>query len=211
MSFANGRLPASALAPIPGGRLRKDAAMRWNAMCIYLRARGRAIPMPTGPQSSYRDFAGQVAMRRMWCARGRCGNAAIPGFSNHGWGIAVDAGQAWICDTVPQFGFHKRFSDAPWEAWHRKWGGFGPQALPGPRVLRRGMSGHDVEHVKHLLHRVPRKGSPKLRYWRARWKADQHFGRRLSWAVKRFQRDHHLPADGAVGPKTLAAIKRAAT
>jgi hypothetical protein len=113
-SYANGRYPDSALAAIPGGRLRKDAALRWNAMCMYLRAHGRAIPMPNGAYSSYRTLAGQVLMRNQWCARGKCQNAAVPGTSNHGKGISVDTNQGSTVDSVPQFGFDKRHSDAPW-------------------------------------------------------------------------------------------------
>lgn len=210
MSFANGRLPASALAPIPGGQLRKDAALRWNAMCFYLRAHGRPIPMPNGPMSSYRTMAGQVFLRNQWCARGACQNAAVPGSSNHGWGIAVDT-QGSICDSVPQFGFHKRFSDAPWESWHRKWGGFGSTAggPKPPRVLRRGSHpGMDVSTLKLRLRRIRRPGGVDRRYWSGA--CDGRYGLRVRRAVRAFQRDHHMTADGIVGPKTAAAIKRAA-
>jgi hypothetical protein len=121
----NGRLPASMLAPIPGGRLAKPAALRWNAMCFARRRQGKPIPMPNGPLSTFRTFVGQVFERRSWCARGHCENAAIPGTSNHGWGTAVDSNQARYCDEDPRFGWDKSHSDAPWEDWHRHFGGAG--------------------------------------------------------------------------------------
>lgn len=204
MSFPNGRAPASALAAIPGGHLRKDAALRWNAMCFYLRAHGRPIPFPNGTMSSYRTFAQQVFLRNQWCARGACQNAAIPGNSNHGWGIAVDTNQSAICDSVPQFGFHKRFSDAPWEFWHRKWGGFGPitGGAPGPRTLKLGKRGKDVKELQKLLRRAG--------FWPQKRSVGKTFGLYTRRRVRAFQKAHHLNADGVVGPKTLAAIKRAA-
>ena len=211
MIHANGRYPDSALAPIPGGRLRKDAALRWNAMCVYLRIHGRTVPMPNGPLSSYRNLAGQVAMRRMWCNLGKCGNAAVPGTSNHGIGISVDTNQGWAADGVPQFGFHKKHSDAPWESWHRTWGGYGLTHVKGlelgDRELRKGvMPGHDVVELKRLLRSLRRRNG--RRYYRGR-KVDGTFGIGLRHAVRLFQRDHGLPHDGVVGPKTLRAMRAA--
>lgn len=212
MIHANGRYPDSSLAAIPGGRLRKDAALRWNAMCLYLRAHGRAIPMPNGPLSSYRTFSGQVAMRQMWCARGLCSNAAIPGRSNHGAGISVDTNQGWITDSVPQFGFHRKHSDAPWEDWHRTWGGYGETTVRdltlGDRSLERGCSpGRDVRQLKRLMRDTPRR---RRRYYPRRVAIDGRYGTVCRHGVRRFQRDHELPVDGVVGPKTLRAIRHAA-
>lgn len=119
---ANGHFPESALAPIPGGRLAKGPeADSWNAMCAEWRRRTGRVPLPNGPASSYRTFAQQVVLRRSWCARGQCGNAATPGTSNHGLGAAVDTspdGQR-CCDTLTHYGWDKSHSDAPWESWHR--------------------------------------------------------------------------------------------
>jgi hypothetical protein len=203
----NGRLPASALAPIPGGRLARAAALRWNAMCFYLRAHGRPIPMPNGPLSSYRTFAGQVLLRRQWCARGKCGNAAVPGTSNHGWGLAVDTNQGATVDSVPQFGFHKRFSDAPWESWHRKWGGFG-STLGGFRrgyellTIRRGSKHHAAIHYLQGLLRG-------TGYLPRRWKSNGRYTLTVRRSVRKFQAKHNLPVDGVVGPITWSVLRAA--
>lgn len=214
-SFANGRLPDSALAPIPGGRLRKDAALRWNAMCVYLRMRGRAIPMPNGSQSSYRTLSGQILMRSMWCARGLCRNAAVPGSSNHGWGISVDNNQGATIDSVPQFGFHRKHSDAPWEGWHRTWGGYGPTSVPeldlGDRVIEKNaVPGRDIRQLKRLLRKIPRKRNRRRRYFGRHLDINGRYGLITRRAVRAFQRDHGLRVDGVVGPSTLRAIRRAA-
>lgn len=204
-SFANGRYPASALAPIPGGRLAKPYAARWNLMCFISRAREGSCPMPNGPLSSYRDLAGQVYMRRLWCARGKCGNAAVPGNSNHGWARAVDNNnltQAYRhgggCGIHPP-------SDAPWEAWHgliRLEGTVRPTPR-GPRTIRKGSRpGKDIRTLQVYLRRAG--------VLPARWKAHTKYTLAVRRAVRKFQRAHRLAVDGVVGPHTLAAIKRAA-
>jgi hypothetical protein len=202
---SNGRLPASMLAPIAGGRLRKDAALRWNAMNLHRRRQGLSTILPNGPFSSYRDFAGQVLMRNQWCARGVCGNAAIPGTSNHGLGIAVDNNNpAGVEASGPPFGWSKRWSDAPWESWHVKWAGFGRTITQRfyERTIRRGKNNKDVRKLKWYLtvlgYRKPTKKKP-----------DSFFSRATVRQVKEFQRDHNLKPDGIVGPNTWAALRRA--
>ena len=203
----NGRLPASALAPIAGGRLRKDAALRWNAMNLQRRRQGKSTILPNGPFSSYRDIVGQGIMRRMWCARGKCGNAAVPGTSNHGWGVAVDNNNpAGVEASGPPFGFSKRWSDAPWESWHVKWGGFGRILRPDPDdlIIRRGSRGPAVVTLKRLLMRIG------YMDWAPEKKVGRLFGDETRRLVKKFQKNHNIKADGVVGPKTWAALRKVA-
>lgn len=193
------------LARIPGGRLRKDAALRWNSMCITARRRGLPVPMPNGPNSSYRDLAGQIRMRSMWCSMGKCQNAAIPGFSNHGWGIAVDTNQGWVCDRLSGFGFHKRHSDAPWEGWHRKWSGRGRIVRPKPDevVIKKGMGrNRAVQTLQVLLRRAG--------YLPKRHKVGSTYGLKTRRAVRKFQKKRGMKVDGIVGPATWRALRRAA-
>lgn len=203
MTALNGKLPASALSPIPGGKLRKDAALRWNAMCAYQRAHKGVIPMPNGPASSYRTFAQQVVLKAQWTAQGKPQNAATPGHSNHGEGIAVDTNQGATVDTLSQFGFNKKYSDAPWEPWHRKWGGGGSTAGGQPSydsvTIRKGTTGAAVKHLQVLL-----RGTGFLR---STWKAHTKYTLTVRRAVRAFQRKHKLPVDGVVGPGTWRAIR----
>lgn len=204
MIYANGRYPASALAAIPGGWLAKPYAARWNVMCFLARAIDGSCPMPNGPLSSYRNLAGQVYLRNLWCSRGQCGNAAVPGTSNHGDGRAVDNGNL---QQAYQYGGTcgiREPSDAPWEDWHaliRLEGVTRPPAVA--RVIRKGSRpGRDIQTLQVLLRRAG--------YLRDSWHAHTKYTLTVRRAVRAFQKHAHLHVDGVVGPKTLAALRRAA-
>ena len=91
--YPNGLIPPSALCEIGvgGHRLRCDAAAAWKAMAA-------AFASDTGSRmcitDSYRTYAGQVKLYGEKPAL-----AAVPGTSNHGWGLAVD-----LCGGIERFG-----------------------------------------------------------------------------------------------------------
>lgn len=195
----NGMLPDSALATIPGGRLRRDAAGAWNAMNAESERRYGVTLRPLGPLSSYRTLAQQRRLRREWEVKGRPQNAAVPGTSNHGWGLAVDVASQrirWVIDQIGQpYGYSKAWSDAPWEWWHLRytpgvW--HGPTPPSGPPVMRRGQAGPTV---RRLQRRLRARGFKSV-------KVTGYFGLATLRAVKRVQREHRLVVDGIVGPKT---------
>lgn len=206
----NGRLPRSRLAPVAGGWLRRDAAAAFNAMNVESQRRFGVTLKPGGPISSYRTFAQQVEMRRFWCARGRCANAAIPGRSNHGWGIAVDIPNTQMQSIIRQigakYGWSKKWSDAPWEFWHVKyqtgiWNGSDPGVDDRWPVLKYGSRGPGVVRLKrklnHLLnHPYELDDSPAL-------------GKRAVRAIRDFQRRQRLKVDGVVGPLTWKRLEAA--
>jgi hypothetical protein len=121
----NGNLPASDLSPIPGGRLRKDAAAAWLAMRRRIGKQNGVWICPTSPRTAYRPLADQQYFWNLFQA-GKGALAARPGTSNHGWGIAVDlptaAMQAAVRECGHEFGWGIRggrlTSDAPSEPWH---------------------------------------------------------------------------------------------
>lgn len=129
-SYPNGRVPASALSPIPGGRLRSGAPARsWLAMRHYLGTRYGCWLVPTGGMSSYRSLKQQqILWQRYVNHTGAL--AARPGTSNHGSGepgrAAVDVPsarmQALIRKHGHEFGWGiaggKGYTDAPSEPWH---------------------------------------------------------------------------------------------
>lgn len=230
MGYANGRLPQGALAPIPGtspragGRplLRKDASRAYTALHNYAVERW-GISMALGEGSirrAYREYPAQVAARQMWCAQGRCGNAATPGTSNHGLGINVDLvtrQQRWVIDQVgASFGFSKRWSDAAWEWWHityrsssyalvAKYAGTS-STYP---TLKRGAHGPSVVRLKKYLYAKGMRGfSPNKNGKPSSNRVEPHFGLNCHRTVVRFQKKHHLPADGIVGPSTWRALRR---
>jgi D-alanyl-D-alanine carboxypeptidase len=132
---SNGRLPASALAPIAGGQLEHKAAAAWNAMNVEARRNGVEL-RPTGSRSSYRTYADQQFFWNEYQA-GRGNLAARPGTSNHGLGLAVDvatqAMRSMIDRVGRKYGWAKDWSDAPSEWWHLRYrAGVWSGKDPGP-------------------------------------------------------------------------------
>ena len=207
-TYANGRFPASALAPINGGAMlgKREAAL-FMALSAHGVKRGRPPCRVNGPLSGYRNLSGQVAMRRSWCARGHCGNAAVPGHSNHGAAKATDDDPATIV-TIRlygrPFGIQKAWSDASWEPWHHLVlvSRATVKIRVAPRVLRRGMRGKDVKGLQVLMRQA---GAFKHDH-----KSGSYFSSRTALMLKRFQRAHKLKADGIAGPKTKAALRHVA-
>jgi hypothetical protein len=92
--FPNGLLPTAALCPLwgtSGQLLRADAAAAFDAMS---RAYGAQFGEPLCVTDSYRSLPEQVAVRAA-----KPTLAAVPGTSNHGWGVAVD-----LCGGIQTFG-----------------------------------------------------------------------------------------------------------
>lgn len=118
--YSNGKLPASALAPIAQGSLAIECAAGWNALNVEARANGLEL-VPTGSKSSYRSYEQQVELYNAYL-NGTGNLAAKPGTSNHGWGTAVDLATPDMRSMVDRigakYGWSKSWSDAPSEWWH---------------------------------------------------------------------------------------------
>ena len=91
--YPNGLIPPSAMCPLgaAGHTLRCDAAAAYRAMSA---AFAGAFGTPICITDSYRTYAGQVRLYGQKPAL-----AAVPGTSNHGWGLAVD-----LCGGIERFG-----------------------------------------------------------------------------------------------------------
>jgi cell wall-associated NlpC family hydrolase len=91
--YPNGLIPPSAMCPIgvASHTLRCDAAAAYKAMSTGFAG---AFGTPICITDSYRTYAGQVRLYGQKPAL-----AAVPGTSNHGWGLAVD-----LCGGIEQFG-----------------------------------------------------------------------------------------------------------
>lgn len=121
--YDNGDIPQDALKRIaPGHYLRADAAQAFRAMRRAARKDGVRITLT----DSYRDFATQVALARPVSEGGKGlysegGLAAVPGTSEHGWGLAVDVGEGreWLAKNADRFGFE----GIPREDWHFQFNG----------------------------------------------------------------------------------------
>jgi hypothetical protein len=138
----NGKLPPEALAPIAQGSLEIHAAAGWNAMNVEARKRGLEL-VPTGSKSSYRTYAQQVELYQLYLNGGNL--AAKPGWSNHGWGLAVDVATQQMRSMVDaigaKYGWAKAWSDALSEWWHIK---YEPGHYSGPDPGPKGQGGVDV-------------------------------------------------------------------
>ena len=92
--YSNGMIPAQALCSpttAPGHLLRCDAAAAFDSMAAaYVRDTGTNLCIT----DSYRSFAAQVTTFEK-----KPTLAAVPGTSNHGWGLAVD-----LCGGIETFG-----------------------------------------------------------------------------------------------------------
>lgn len=124
MPWQNGKLPDSALAAIPGGRLEKNAAASWLQMREYIGKEEGIWICPTSSRTAYRTYAEQEYFWDLYQHHG--GNlAAKPGQSNHGWGLAVDVPYPNMAAAInkhgAKFGWQKKWSDAPGEWWHFKY------------------------------------------------------------------------------------------
>ncbi|KQS59779.1 hypothetical protein ASG36_01640 [Geodermatophilus sp. Leaf369] len=129
--YPNGLIPPSALCPlgVAGHALRCDAAAAWRALSAAFAGR---FGSPLCITDSYRGYAAQVTLYGQKPAL-----AAVPGTSNHGWGLAVDlcggvesygtAQYAWMVGNAGRFGFvHPTWADqgnGREEPWHWEFAG----------------------------------------------------------------------------------------
>jgi hypothetical protein len=165
------------------------------------------------PADCFRDYAGQVYWRKWWCNVGKCGNAAVPGTSNHGWGKAVDmhdlsgglptsgAAFKWMKANAGRFGWINPIPTN--EAWHWEWVGDGG-TMGGYKVrpglfaypLKTGMKNDEVKNLQNVLRaKGYNVGS------------DGSFGPLTLAAVKNWQGKNGLVADGIVGNGTAWSLR----
>lgn len=138
--YQNGRIPTSALTKIPWSEyyLEANAAqalIRLNS--AFRSAFNRNVPISDG----YRNYDNQVAARNYWCSLNKCGFAAVPGESNHGWARAIDIGVGqtdwqnpiylWFKQNAGRYGWiHPDWAEPGGrypEAWHWEYTGGGDQ------------------------------------------------------------------------------------
>jgi murein DD-endopeptidase MepM/ murein hydrolase activator NlpD len=89
--YSNGMIPANKLCPITSGHmLRCDAAVAYGKLSTAYRAQfGKTLCIT----DSYRSYASQVSLYQR-----KPSLAALPGTSNHGWGVAVD-----LCGGIDRY------------------------------------------------------------------------------------------------------------
>jgi hypothetical protein len=205
---SNGRLAASELSPIPGGRLETGAAAAWNA------PHGPADSglLPSGENGTYRELGHEGdypppeygTQWYFWGAyQAGVGNlAAQPGFSVHGFGKAIDLAaewmRSWIDDHGRKFGWAKTEAFSEW--WHVNF--VGGVSFPTFKVLKHGMRGKRVVwYTRRLAYIHPAEknhGYLRRNFWK--------YKDAVVNGVENFQRDHDLQVDGKIGEDTAHAI-----
>ncbi len=213
-ALTNGNAPSSAMAPIATGikctplqgQLANQAAAGWNSMAL---AAGERLPT-NGCDSAYRPYERQVYWRNYWCSLGSCGNAAWPGTSNHGLGLAVDVPQfvrGYIDLHGQRFGWCKCWSDAAHEWWHVK---FNPAIYarpnPGPNLrsptLRKGSGGPGQNVFVRKVQKLLRGHGDKS------VQVDGEFGRSTAIAVRRFQKAERIKVNGVVSKRVWKRLRQ---
>lgn len=153
--YGNGKLPANLLVRAHSGEpgyictLYGPAAFWWNVMWsdaqkagIDLIATSRGYRSYEAQESMFLDRYSRLPTARVprvtrkwrghtWNLKRGKSPSATPGFSPHGWGLAMDVQVpartfAWLCENAPRYGFYlqgprilpngKR--NAEYEAWH---------------------------------------------------------------------------------------------
>jgi hypothetical protein len=117
-AYGNGNIPAAALEPIgqDGHRLWAPAAESYKQLVAAAATDGIDLTVT----DSYRSYDQQVELadRKGLYADG--GLAAVPGTSNHGWGVAVDfnvnspAALEWLKTNGHTYGFVEAVTREPW-------------------------------------------------------------------------------------------------
>lgn len=240
MAFANGRIPTSAMSPIPAvfhthgttAYLRADAAdaflrvayafeqrfgKRLVAMSFY-RPQSDQIRIflknyyryngARRPGTTDRSFNGSTYRKRAGMSP-----VASPGYSNHGQGTTVDfnsgvqlrgsAEHRWMHSVATQHGWDWTAGRRVNEPWHweyipskdRKRGA--PKASGGTVPAKEQTTVADLASTQAALLDLGYKPGP----------VDGKLGTTTTNAVKAFQRDAGIKADGIPGPTTRHALE----
>jgi hypothetical protein len=116
--YGNGRIPGGVLQSIGQGghALYAPAAEAWKGAVAAAAADGVTLQVT----DSYRSYEQQVDLVERKGLYSEGGYGAVPGTSNHGWGLAVDADVndpatlSWLRSNGYRFGFVEAVPREPW-------------------------------------------------------------------------------------------------
>lgn len=207
MAYANGYIPRSALSPITRAVNGEQAYLTHEAAAAFLAMnaeseRDYGVTLRTASaRTAYRPYADQEYFWDQYLHHG--GNlAARPGTSNHGWALAVDLAtpqmRAIVDKIGHKYGWAKEWSDAPSEWWHLRWRAGVWHGHVGDPIIRKGSTLRDAIRTLQKLLRGAGYKSVSV---------NGRYDLRSRIAVRRFQRKHHLVADGVVGYATWSKLR----
>lgn len=159
---------------------RRTMAEQWYLYRLYLAGRGNLAAYPT-------PWAPHIRVGRIDHAIDFNGAASVMGWCHrHGLRSAKL--------TVPGESWHVEVNASELRTFAVHHGGVDPVIRPGSRDRT------SVMRIQRYLRALHVRGASKV---------DGAYGRKTIAAVKRFQAKHHLKADGIVGPRTWAALRKA--
>lgn len=127
---SNGKLDLRDLTKVDGwAYLSPPTAAAWVGFCNEMESLGYPRPTITAPDGAYRNIQQQHYWKAYWTGRGKPGNAATPGYSNHGWGTAIDIFNVYryprnvLVSVAAKWGFT---FNVPSELWHMQHNGTWP-------------------------------------------------------------------------------------
>lgn len=211
MAYSNGRLPARALTEIKSHKkyynaVRKATPKAAAAFDRLDAAFYKKFDKHIYITDSYRSFAEQVALRK---AKGSY--AAMPGTSNHGWGLALDLGSGinvatsaehkWMDSAAKTFGWVNPWwaadnipSNGQFEPWHWEYDAAKDRSAFKKVKVTGKFDKATIYALQRVLHR-PITGASTAAGRKALWKAIQ---RHLNAGLK---------VDGVPGPATIRALQ----
>ena len=128
--FSNGTIPDQALCTVSNIRLRCDAAAEMSLLNAEFK---KVFKKDIRFNQGYRTYAEQVYLKQWWTSMGKPQNAATPGTSNHGTGMAADLSapfgsyntpeHEWLVQHAPSYGWNwplpmRPGGRGPQEPWH---------------------------------------------------------------------------------------------
>lgn len=226
MPYKNGELPAHVLAPAGGGHLRKDAAAAFNAMNEESKRSHHVELHASAPQNTYRTLAWQQHYYALYKS-GQGNLAAVPGTSNHGWGLAIDLAYPYMRHIVDEigekYGWAKKWSDAPTEWWHLRYktGVWHPHAQHEPVHAHKPARAHKPAHAHEPApahahaHGTATGRRAQIAVAQQLLRAHGFQGVRVNGrldgetagALRQFQQQRGLPPTGVPDSATVAALR----
>lgn len=254
----NGKVPAKLLVDVgDGGKLHHVCARSWLALVAMCTANG--LPLTWTKGGMYRSLAAQVTLFKSryavgasgggcrqwdsdgdgksetWCRKdAHVATAAVPGTSNHGWGLAIDVAYdfdvsdgistddaafikqhpqfEWFVDILEEFGFSFEIQSEP---WHIRY--FAGDDIPQATLdFEESGAPSPTPGAKYMQWAPPiSRGSfgPNVLMCQSILQARGHdltcdgqFGKQTEDNVKWFQNEYGLTVDGKVGPQTWNAL-----
>ena len=133
--YRNGEIPLNVLSKLSFNKnvlLEPNAAKDLETLNVAFKKKW-GIDLPVGNSGGYRSFGTQVLVHERKIEENRCFEAAEPGFSNHGWGMAIDMNTLVFTNNGTYYKWFKENAKqwqvltSPNEFWH--WNYTGTPAL----------------------------------------------------------------------------------